>query len=247
MGITCEGKLIRTVDDVPPGAEVVLDITDENEIVPNSELKVPVVFENDSVIVFDKPQGMPVHPSMNHYEDTLGNYFSALYPELTFRPVNRLDRNTSGLCVVAKNQHSAARLQRAVKKVYYAVVCGRPAEKSGTIDAPIKRQTESLITRCVAPDGQRAVTHYTVVSSGEKYSFVRINLETGRTHQIRVHFSYTGYPLAGDDLYGGNCEDAIGQTLHCGEVSFPDENGKMIHLSAEPGENIMNIIRKYIL
>lgn len=247
MGITCEGKLIRTVDDVPPGAEVVLDITDENEIVPNSELKVPVVFENDSVIVFDKPQGMPVHPSMNHYEDTLGNYFSALYPELTFRPVNRLDRNTSGLCVVAKNQHSAARLQRAVKKVYYAVVCGRPAEKSGTIDAPIKRQTESLITRCVAPDGQRAVTHYTVVSSCEKYSFVRINLETGRTHQIRVHFSYTGYPLAGDDLYGGNCEDAIGQTLHCGEVSFPDENGKMIHLSAEPGENIMNIIRKYIL
>lgn len=245
MGITCGGKLIRTVDDVPPGTEVVLDITDENEIIPNGELSVPVVFENDSVIVFDKPQGMPVHPSMNHYEDTLGNYFSWMFPDLTFRPVNRLDRNTSGLCVVAKNQHSAARLQRMVKKVYYAVVCGTPDKITGTIDAPVKRMTESLITRCVAPDGQRAVTHYNVQSSCGKYSWVKINLETGRTHQIRVHFSYIGYPLAGDDLYGGSCEDAAGQTLHCGEVSFPDEDGNSVVLKAEPGENIQRIFRKY--
>ena len=144
MGITCEGKLIRTIDDVPAGAEVILHVSDENEIPPNAELNVPVVFENDSVIVFNKPQGMPVHPSMNHYEETLGNYFSALYPEFTFRPVNRLDRNTSGLCVVAKDQHSAARLQRSVKKVYYAVICGEPEEKSGRIDAPIKRRSRLL-------------------------------------------------------------------------------------------------------
>lgn len=244
MGITCEGKLIRTVDDVPPGCVVVLDIEDENEIVPNPELNVPVIFENDSVIVFNKPQGMPVHPSMNHYEDTLGNYFSALYPELTFRPVNRLDRNTSGLCLVAKNQHSAARLQKKVSKVYYALVCGRP-DKSGTIDAPIKRQTESLITRCVSPDGQRAVTHYTLLSSCGKYSWVKINLETGRTHQIRVHFSYAGFPLAGDDLYGGSTEDAEGQTLHCGEISFTDENDRLITLSADPWGNIQQIFEKY--
>lgn len=244
MGITCGGRLIRTVDDVPPGGEVILDISDENEIVPNPELKVPVVYEDDSVIVFNKPQGMPVHPSMNHYEDTLGNCFSAMFPELTFRPVNRLDRNTSGLCAAAKNQHSAARLQRAVKKVYYALVCGTPDMK-GTIDAPIKRQTESLITRCVAPDGQRAVTHFKVLSSCGKYSWVRINLETGRTHQIRVHFSYLGFPLAGDDLYGGSCEDATGQTLHCGEISFPDDRGEIITLKAEPGENIQQIFSRY--
>ena len=245
MGITCGGKLIRTVDEVPPSGEVCLDISDENEIPANGELNVPVVFENDSVIVFDKPQGMPVHPSMNHYEDTLGNYFSFLHPELTFRPVNRLDRNTSGLCVVAKNQHSAAFLQRAVKKVYYAVICGRPESDTGRIDAPVKRQTESLITRCVSPDGQRAVTNYTVLSSCGKYSYVKVDLETGRTHQIRVHFSHIGHPLAGDDLYGGNCEDATGQTLHCGEVSFPDENGNILSFKSEPGENIQYIFRKY--
>ena len=204
-----------------------------------------MVFENESVIVFNKPQGMPVHPSMNHYEDTLGNYFSALYPELTFRPVNRLDRNTSGLCVVAKDQHSAARLQRCVNKVYYAVICGTPEEMSGRIDAPIKRQTESLITRCVAPDGQNAVTNYRIISSCGKYSYARIELETGRTHQIRVHFSHIGFPLAGDDLYGGSCEDAAGQTLHCGEVSFPDGKGGTVVLEAPPWENILHLFRKY--
>ncbi len=245
MGITCGGKLIRTVDDVPPGAEVVLDISDENEIVPNGSLNVPVAFENDSVTVFCKPQGMPVHPSMNHYEDTLGNYFSWLYPETTFRPVNRLDRNTSGLCVAARNQHSAARLQRAVSKVYYAVICGLPEKTEGTVDAPIKRQTESLITRCVAEDGQRAVTHYRILSTCGKYSWAEIHLETGRTHQIRVHFSYIGHPLAGDDLYGGCCDDAQGQALHCGTVSFPDENGNTVTVNAPPGENIRNIFRKY--
>lgn len=245
MGITCGGKLIRTVDDVLPGAEVVLDITDENEIVPNGTLNVPVVYEDDSVVVFSKPQGMPVHPSLNHYEDTLGNWFSFLYPELTFRPVNRLDRNTSGLCAVAKNQHSAALLQRAVKKVYFAVICGTPENLTGTIDAPIKRRTESMITRCVAADGQRAVTHYRILSSCGKYSYARIDLETGRTHQIRVHFSHIGYPLAGDDLYGGSTEDAYGQTLHCGEISFTGSDGQTVTVKAEPGKNISSIFEKY--
>ncbi|MDO5148913.1 MAG: RluA family pseudouridine synthase [Oscillospiraceae bacterium] len=245
LGITCGGKLIRTIDDVPPGAEVVLNISDENEIVPNGDLDVPVIYEDEHVVVFSKPQGMPVHPSMNHYTDTLGNFFSWKFPDTTFRPVNRLDRNTSGLCVAAKNQHSAARLQRSVEKTYYALICGTPDRLSGTIDAPIKRQTESMITRCVAPDGQRAVTHYTVLSSCGKYSWVRVKLETGRTHQIRVHFSYIGFPLAGDDLYGGSCDDALGQTLHCGEVSFPDADGTVINLSTGPGENIQSIFRKY--
>ena len=245
LGITCGGELIRTIDDVPPGAEVVLNISDENEIVPNGALDVPVIYEDEHVVVFSKPQGMPVHPSMNHYTDTLGNFFSWMYPDITFRPVNRLDRNTSGLCVAAKNQHSAALLQRSVEKTYYALICGTPYRLSGTIDAPIKRQTESMITRCVAPDGQRAVTHYTVLSSCGKYSWVRVKLETGRTHQIRAHFSYTGFPLAGDDLYGGCCDDAHGQTLHCGDVSFPDSDGNVISLSTEPGENIQSIFRKY--
>ena len=246
MGITCEGKLIRTIDDVLPGSTVVLDIVDENNIPPNAELCVPVVYEDESVVVFDKPQGMPVHPSINHYTDTLGNFFSYRYPGVTFRPINRLDRNTSGLCVAAKNQHAAFKLQRSVSKVYFAVVCGVPEKKSGVIDAPIRRKEESLITRCVAPDGQRAVTRYDVLSSCDKYSYIKVNLETGRTHQIRVHFSYIGTPLAGDDLYGGSCEDAAGQALHCGEISFSDlQSGRLIHIKAEPGENFRKIFEKY--
>lgn len=244
LGITCGGELIRTIDDVPPGAEVVLNISDENEIVPNGALDVPVIYEDEHVVVFSKPQGMPVHPSMNHYTDTLGNFFSWMYPDITFRPVNRLDRNTSGLCVAAKNQHSAALLQRSVEKTYYALICGTPYRLSGTIDAPIKRQTESMITRCVAPDGQRAVTHYTVLSSCGKYSWVRVKLETGRTHQIRVHFSYIGHALAGDDMYGGSLEHIQRQALHCGKMEFTEPvTNENLKITIPISSDILNLFK----
>lgn len=246
MGITCNGKLIRTIDDVPAGAVVVLSCEDEKTLEPNGELSVGTVFENDDIVVFDKPQGMPVHPSINHYHDTLGNYFAYRYPDITFRPVNRLDRNTSGLCIAAKNQHSAFKLQNNISKVYYAVICGCPDEREGTIDAPIRREQESLIKRCVAQDGQRAVTHYKVLSSCGKYTYVKVTLETGRTHQIRVHFSYIGHPLAGDDLYGGCCDDISGQALHCGELIFSLENDtRPVHLISHPNENITGLMAKY--
>lgn len=244
-GITCQGKLIRTIDDVPAGAEVVLSISDSESLEPNSELEVEIVYEDDSVVVFDKPQGMPVHPSLNHYYDTLGNYFAYKYPDITFRPINRLDRNTSGLCVVAKNQHSAFKLQKSVKKVYYAIVCGCPEEIKGTIDAPIKREQESMIKRCVSMDGQNAVTHYNILSCCEKYSLAKIILETGRTHQIRVHFAHIGCPLAGDDLYGGSCEDISAHALHCGEIIFPDYNNNEICLKTQLNKNMSELMFKY--
>lgn len=245
MGITCDGKLIRTIDEVPPGKTVVLHIESENSLEPNPELFVKRVFENDSFVVFDKPQQMPVHPSINHYYDTLGNYFAYLYPDTAFRPVNRLDRNTSGLCVVAKNQHEAYRLQKSITKTYYAIICGKPEDPCGKIDLPIAREHESMIKRCVSESGQKAVTNYEVISSCEKYSYVKILLETGRTHQIRVHFSHIGYPLAGDDLYGGNCEDIQCQALHCGELYITDKSGKSLHLCAKPNENMKYILEKY--
>ena len=147
-GITRNNQLIRSIDMVYPGEIIVLRCPDGDSLEANPELKVPVAFENENLVVFDKPSGMPVHPSIKHQGDTLGNCFAAMFPNLTFRPVNRLDRDTSGLCIVAKNAHAANRLQGSCQKIYYAAVHGDTPE-SGTIDAPIARKTESIILRCI--------------------------------------------------------------------------------------------------
>lgn len=218
-GIFVNGKSARTVDMVGNGDTILLRQSENSEIEANPALDVPVIFENDDLVVFDKPAGMPVHPSARHRYDTLGNFFAAKYGELVFRPVNRLDKDTSGLCLVAKNSHSANILQGGTHKIYYAAVEGI-TDDSGTIDAPIARVAESIITRCVRDDGRKAVTHYKKIGEGGGCSLLEIRLETGRTHQIRVHFSHMGYPLAGDDLYGGSREKIARQALHCGKMSF---------------------------
>ncbi|MBR5512576.1 MAG: RluA family pseudouridine synthase [Ruminococcus sp.] len=218
-GIFVNGNSARTVDMVQNGDTITLRQIENSEIEANPALDVPVVFENDSVVVFDKPAGMPVHPSARHRTDTLGNFFAARYGELVFRPVNRLDKDTSGLCLVAKNSHSANILQGCTHKIYYAAVEGI-TDKSGTIDAPIARVAESIITRCVREDGRNAVTHYKKIREGNGCSLLEILLETGRTHQIRVHFSHIGFPLAGDDLYGGSRKKITRQALHCGKMCF---------------------------
>lgn len=218
-GITLNGRHIRSVDEIKNGDIITLTIEDEKFLDPNRGLEVPVSYETENVIVFNKPVNMPVHPSINHRFDTLGNAFAGLYPELTFRPVYRLDRDTSGLCLIAKNQYSAKVLQGNIKKTYYAVVCGEIRE-AGTIDLPIVREQESVIIRTVREDGKPAITHYRPLQSNGKYTLLEISLETGRTHQIRVHFSYIGYPLAGDFLYNGDCGEIGSQALHCGKIEF---------------------------
>ena len=135
--------------------------------------------------------------------------------------MNRLDRDTSGLCMIAKDAYTAGALQGKLDKRYYAVLCGR-LTRDGTISAPIARAEASIITRCVREDGQPAVTHYRVLGCSPDYTAVEIRLETGRTHQIRVHFAHLGYPLAGDDLYGGSCRDIGRQALHCGRLFWRD-------------------------
>ncbi|WP_242836302.1 RluA family pseudouridine synthase [Ruminococcus flavefaciens] len=222
---------------VEKGDVIVLALEDDSFLEPNGSLNVPIAFENDSLVVFDKPGGMPVHPSIKHQGDTLGNYFAHLYPQLTFRAVNRLDRDTSGLCIIAKDALAAKLLQGSCEKVYYAAVQGLIPD-SGTIDAPIARERESIIVRCVREDGQRAVTHYKRLLCSDKYSLAEVHLETGRTHQIRVHFAHIGAPLAGDDLYGGLRDDITRQALHCGSLSFSDPlTGRLITVSSElPGD-----------
>lgn len=240
-GITRDGKLVRSIDIVEKGDEIVLRFGDDSFLEPNPDLDVDVAYESESIIVFNKPSGMPVHPSIKHQGDTLGNKFAAMFPELTFRAVNRLDRDTSGLCIVAKNAFAANLLQGKCEKVYYAAVTGEIPE-SGTINAPIARERESIIIRCVREDGQQAITHYKRMAYSGKYSLAEIHLETGRTHQIRVHFAYIGHPLAGDDLYGGTREDIARQALHCGQLTFNEPlTGKEITVRSELPEDIKHL------
>ncbi len=242
LGITRNGILIRSIDTVHTGDTIVLSLQDTSFLEPNPNLYVPIAYQDDDVVVFDKPYNMPIHPSIKHQGDTLGNYYSYLYPNTTFRAVIRLDRNTSGLCLVAKNQHSASVLQKNVKKVYYAIVLGL-VDDIGTIDAPIKREEQSIIKRTVSEDGQPSVTHYRRLAYNGKYSLVEVTLETGRTHQIRVHFSYIGHALAGDDLYGGTTEDINRQALHCGKLTFNSvQNGSVIEVNSKLPKDMLSLI-----
>ena len=232
-GLTCNGEAVRTIDIVREGDLILLRENDLKTLVPNPELEAAVLFENSEVVVFDKPAGMPVHPSVRHREDSLGNLFAARFEGTTFRPVNRLDRDTSGCTAAAKTQLAAASLQKSLGKVYYAVCCGYPGE-SGVITAPIAREADTIIRRCVREDGRFAQTSFEAVSRHGDYTLCRVVLMTGRTHQIRVHISHIGCPLAGDSLYGGDCRDITRQALHCGELTLFTEGREQKVISPLP-------------
>ena len=217
-GLTRDGKILRTIDPVSAGDIVTVTAEDSNKMIANSTLKAELCSCDEDVAVFNKPAGMPVHPSVKHPDDTLGNLFSAMFPDTAFRPIYRIDCNTSGLCVIARTRHAAAVLAKKIDKVYYAIVDGDMG--SGELTFPIGRTEDSIITRRVAEDGKPAHTIYSTDKTENGRSLVRVKLLTGRTHQIRVHFSYIGFPLCGDDLYGGDCTDISRHALHCGEVSF---------------------------
>lgn len=220
LGIQRNGELLRTVDIVYKGDKIILNLPEEkNTAEPNEKLAVPIVYEDEYVIVFDKPYNMPTHTSQLHYTDTLANYFAFLYPDRAFRAVIRLDKDTSGLVVVAKNVFAAAFLQGNINKIYYAVCEGR-VEEHKIIELPIAREKESIIKRCVSENGQYAKTEYFLEKYADNSSFIKIKLYTGRTHQIRVHLAYTGHPLCGDDMYGGSLKKIQRQALHCGELEF---------------------------
>lgn len=201
----------------------------------------PIRYEDDDVIVFAKPVNMPVHTSQGHRDDALENLFAAVCPGMAFRPIYRLDKDTSGLVPVAKNAHAARLLQNNINKVYFAAVEGI-LSGDGVIDAPIGREDGSVIRRCVRPDGQHARTVYTIIKGNGLHTLVRVVPETGRTHQIRVHFAHIGHPLAGDDLYGGSRERIAFQALHCGEISFVSPvSGEKVVLSENLREDISGL------
>lgn len=224
MGITANGAHIRTVDILHSGDVVALNIPDDAKPAQAVELPLDIAYEDDDLAILEKPSNMAVHPTHNHQGDTLANAFAAHTAAngcaATFRPINRLDRDTTGLVVVCKHSHSANQLHGHLNKVYYAV-CEGELSGCGTIDAPIRRVEGGGIRREVGEGGQRCVTHWQALSSADGLTLLRIILETGRTHQIRCHFAcFMGMPLAGDDMYGGRRELIGRQALHCGQVEF---------------------------
>lgn len=245
MGMTRNGDLCRSVDVLHNGDRICLHIpeTEGCRPEPNGELIIPNVYEDEDIIIFDKPAGVPVHQSCGHYGDSLANAFAARFPDATFRAVNRLDKDTSGLCLAAKSRIGANISSGDISKVYYAVCCGKVSEPL-RIDMPIGREEGSAIKRVVRADGQRAVTNAYPLAGNERYTLLRVIIETGRTHQIRVHMSFMGHPLAGDGLYGGDCSDIGRQALHCGEMELihPVSGKKIITASPFP-EDMENLVK----
>ena len=229
------------VNDEPQNAIYLLDIGDKVTIdIPKEEgfesldaisRKLEVVFEDDHFLILDKPAGVASIPSVNH-SNTMANYVKAYYIDSGYENhqvhiVTRLDKDTSGLMLFAKHGYAHARLdkqlqKRAIEKRYLALVKGDGLlEKEGEIIAPIARDEDSIITRRVAKGGKYAHTSYKVIEQFGNIYLVDIHLHTGRTHQIRVHFSHIGFPLLGDDLYGGCMSEGISrQALHCHTLKF---------------------------
>lgn len=223
LGITRNGKLLKTTDILNALDVVVLSMPDDiNEIAPiKGELD--ILFEDKYIMVVNKPPLMPVHPTKIHQEDTLANIVSYYMQQrreyYTFRAINRLDRDTSGCLLLAKDRYCANALQSLVAKEYVAA-CECEIKECGTVDKPIKVMEGRSIQRIVADDGQRCVTHYFPVMYKNGHTLTRFILETGRTHQIRCHMSSIGHPLAGDDMYFGSLEFITRQALHCRKISF---------------------------
>ena len=172
----------------------------------------------------DKPAGVAVHPTLNYPDGTLANgwleHLRGQGRQGVFRPVNRIDKNTSGLVLLAQNAFAAPLLAGSAAKCYLAIVQGTLPPGQGAVDAPIARRGDSIIGRCVAPEGKPSRTEYTVLASGPRYSLLACRPVTGRTHQIRVHMAHIGHPLAGDSLYGGPMADMSRHALHCAVVRF---------------------------
>lgn len=227
--------------------------SESSEKIPPVEHPLDIVYEDEDILVINKPAGMPIHPSQNNYYNSLANalawYYQQQGKEFIFRCTNRLDRDTSGLTVIAKHMLSSNILSAAVRRhdinrEYLAIVRGSVIPKCGTISAPLSRKEGSIIERTVDfKNGEHAVTHYQVIDEKNGHSLVSLHLETGRTHQIRIHMKHLGFPLVGDYLYNPDMEYITRQALHSHRLKFIHPiTGKEMEFVAPLPEDMRNVL-----
>lgn len=231
-GILVDGQRVNTRFTPTEGQTLSVRLSDPERrsgIVP-APGPLDIVYEDEDIIVLNKAPGVPVHPGPGHFSDTLGNFLLDYYDsegiEVDFHPVHRLDRGTSGLMVAAKHPHAQEVLKNQLhtadfRRTYLAVCEGVPQPPAGMVDAPLGPKAGSLVEQEVRPDGKSARTHYQVLEVHGSRALLRLELDTGRTHQIRVHMTHLGHPLTGDFLYGAEDHDLIPRpALHSAELSF---------------------------
>ncbi len=260
--VTLRGKPGKKNDKLNIGDEVVFSIPEPKEvdIVPK-EMALDIVYEDEDVLVINKPKGLVVHPAAGHQDDTLvngllfamGDSLSGINGELRPGIVHRIDKDTSGLLAVAKNDLAHTVLASQLKdhsmaRTYEAIVCGSFREDSGTIDAPIGRHPSDRKKMCVIQRNSKdAVTHWEVVARYRGYTHIRCRLETGRTHQIRVHMAHIGHPILGDTVYGHKSKELgqDSQCLHAGQLCFRHpRDGRPIMVFAPLPEYFEKVIEK---
>jgi len=254
--ILVNGELVKLYKTPSFGDVISINFPEEhNSFVPENIPIIPV-FEDNDLLIINKPSGYVVHPTKGHPTGTIANglvkYIMDTDQSFKVRFVNRLDMDTSGLLIIAKSAHCQGELSKQMKsgeviKKYIAVIKGTPEDDTGTIDLPIDRPDPESIRRKVSPSGHPSITNYTVLERFKHgYSLVELLLETGRTHQIRVHMSHIGYPIVGDYLYGGENVMLIErQALHASFLSFKHPiTGEAVELSAEMPKDILDLIGK---
>lgn len=253
-GIEVDGEHVTVRKILSEGETLSIKTEDEvasENIVP-SDIPIEIAFEDDELVIPAKSPFMPTHPSHGHYDDTMANALAFRYKDaptpFVFRPVNRLDRNTSGLVLVAKSRMAASRLFESmrrgeIKKSYIALLEGVLPESEGEIDAPIARLDASVILRTVSPSGASALTKYRVLFSDGEHSLVLCMPITGRTHQLRVHFAYLGAPIVGDGLYGNESPLIARHALHAARLVLPHpKNGEELDVRAPLPDDMLSLI-----
>ena len=229
--------------------------TKNSEKIPPTNLPLDIIYEDEDLLVLNKPAGMPIHPSLNNYTNSMANalayYFQSQGKPFIFRCCNRLDRDTSGLTIVSKHLVSGSILSdmtkyREVHREYLAIGRGSVTPSEGTIQAPLGRKGGTIIERTVDWEhGEDAVTHYKVVKEANGHSLVSLRLETGRTHQIRIHMKYLGYPLIGDYLYNPDMEYMTRQALHSHHMEFTHPiTGEHMSFTAPLPEDMARVMQE---
>ena len=231
-GIFLNGSPIRTIDTVSLNdkLEVIIDFNEKNDDIIPENINLDILYEDEGLIIINKPKNIVVHPSIRHQSNTIANALAYYYINNNInskiRPVSRLDKDTTGVIIFAKNQHIQDAITKQMNtkqftKEYIGIVHGIPSTVKGTINLPIARKEASIIERVVSPNGSASITHFELLKSCSNASLLKFNLETGRTHQIRVHCRAINLPLYGDTLYSDIKTDLIDrQALHSYRVEF---------------------------